>query len=165
VQPRARPVSRDRLLDYATACAEVQEVFREVLVQLSGFALLLMMRRPERSVWAGSLDAVAVEADEARDRMRALRPPVAAQHQFHHLSAAADAIGRAADLSHACLSVRADDTDRDALLQALRAATHHLRATGRLLPGFELVDIAQACCAAHAAEAAPPGLSCDVIAS
>ena len=164
MQLRARPVFGDRLLDYATACAEVQEVFRDILVQLSGFALLVMTRRPERSVWAGSLDAVAARADEALERMRALRPPASAQHQFHHLSAAADAIGRAAGLAHVCLTARADDTDRDALLQVLRAATHHLRATGRLLPGFELVDLGQACCAFHAAGAAPPELSCDIIA-
>lgn len=159
------PVLGDHVLGYAMACSEVQEGLRDVLVQLSGFALLLMTRRPERSVWAGSLDAIATRMDEALERLRALRPPAAARHQFHHLSAAADAIGRAADLAHACLAARADDTDRDALLQALRAATHHLRATGRLLPGFELVDLGQACCAAHTADAASPRLSCDVIAS
>ncbi len=159
------PVLGDHVLTYAMASAEVQEDLRDVLVQLSGFALLLMTRRPECSVWAGSLDAIATRMDEARERMRALRPPAAARHQFHHLSAAADAIGRAADLAHACLTARADDTDRDTLLQVLRAATHHLRATGRLLPGFELVDLGQACCAAHAAYAAAPRLSCDVISS
>ena len=146
------------------ACSEVQEDLRDVLVQLSGFALLLMTRRPERSVWAGSLDAIAARMDEARERMGALRPPAAARHQFHHLSKAADAIGRAADLAHACLTARADDADRDALLQVLRAATHHLRATGRLLPGFELVDLGQACCAAHVADAGSQRLSCDVVA-
>lgn len=162
MQPSARPVMGERLLDYATACATVQEVYRDILVQLSAFSLLLMTRRPERSVWAGSLDAVEAQAGEARERMRALRPPAEARHQFHHLSAAADAIERAAGLAHACLTVRADDADRGALLHALRAATHHLRATGRLLPGFELVDLGQACCAAHAAGAVPPELTCAV---
>lgn len=162
--PHIRRASVDRLLDHATACAEVQEDFRDILVQLSGFALLLMTRRPERSVWAASLDAVAVRADEAIERMRALQPPGAARHQFQHLSAAAEAIGRAAGLASACLTARAGEADRDALLHALRTATRHLRATGRLLPGFELVDLGQACCAAHAAVTAPPGLACDVVA-
>jgi hypothetical protein len=160
VQPGARPVE-SRLADYGRASAEVQEAFRDVLVQLSAFALLLMARRPERSIWAASLDAAAAHAAEAHERLRALRPPAEGQHQFHHLVTAAEAIGRATVLADVCLARRADAADRGALVQSLRVATYHLRATGRLLPGFELVDLGQACCAAHAA-AASPGLACDI---
>jgi hypothetical protein len=161
VQSKPRPQFADPVVRYMADCGEVQERFRQILTQLAGFALLITTRRVERSVWSGPLDIAEDRAMEAGQLLRALRPPGEARHHFHHLAATGEAIERALAAAHACLTMRAGEADRDDLMRALRTATEHLRASTRLLPGFELVDLRQACCAVHAA---PPTLSCAAIA-
>jgi len=141
---------------YMAASGDVQTHFRDVLTQLAGFALLLTTRRAMPSVCPGPLDSAAGRAAEALEMLHALRPPSEAAHHFHHLAAAGDALGRSVGVAYGCLTAASDDGERDEFMRALRAATDHLRTTARLLPGFELVDLRQACCAAHA----PPALSC-----
>lgn len=161
LQPRRRPFA-DPTLDYMAACGEVQARIRDVLTQLAGFAFLLATRRGRPVPGAGPLDLARVEAAEVAERLATLRPTDEAAHHFHHLSSAAEALGRSIRLGYACLSAGADEADRSAFTAALRAATEHLRATGRILPGFELVDLRQACCAAHMPPPAssPAALSC-----
>jgi hypothetical protein len=127
------------------------------MAQLAGFALLLATRRSRPSLQPPPIDLAEARAAEAAEMLRGLRPPGEAAHHFHHLAAAADAVGRAVRGALACSTARSDENDRDELLRALGAAAAHLRVTARLLPGFELVDLRQACCAAHAA---PAALSC-----
>jgi len=158
LQPR-RPPFADPTLDYMTACGPLQARIRDVLTQLAGFAFLLATRRGRSAPPAGPLDLARTEAAALAEELAALRPPGEAAHHFHHLSAAAEALGRSVRLGYACLAAGAGEVDRDGLTAALRAATDHLRATARLLPGFELVDLRQACCAAHLP---PPALSCTV---
>ncbi len=161
MQSKPRPPFSDPVVQYIADCGEVQERFRQVLTQLAGFALLLATRRVERSVWSGPLDIAEDRVTEAGQMLRALRPPGEARHHFRHLAAAGAAIERSLAVAYACLTARASETDRDDLMRALRSATRHLRATARLLPGFEIVDLSQACCAAHADA---PALSCAAIA-
>lgn len=151
------PHSAEPILHYVGACAEVQTRQRDVLTQLAGFALLMATRRARPPLCPGPLDSAAARAAEAQAMLRALRPPGEAAHHFHHLATAGDALGRAIRLAYRCLRPSSDDRDRDELMRALRTATDHLRTTARLLPGFELVDLRQACCAAHAPA---PALSC-----
>lgn len=158
---KPRPPFADPVVRYIADSGEVQDRFRQILTQLAGFALLVATRRAERSVWSGPLDIAENRTADAIERLRALRPPGAARHHFHHLASAGEAIDRSLAAAHACLTARAGEADRDDLMRTLRTATEHLRATTRLLPGFEIVDLSQACCAVHA-EA--PALSCAAIA-
>jgi hypothetical protein len=151
------PPFADPTLAYMAACGEVQIRLRDVLTQLAGFALLLATRRSRPSLQPPPIDVAEARAAEAAEMLHGLRPPGEAAHHFHHLAAAADAVGRAVRGALACSTARSDENDRDELLRALRAAAAHLHVTARLLPGFELVDLRQACCAAHAA---PAALSC-----
>jgi hypothetical protein len=64
------------------------------------------------------------------------------------------AAGRAADLIAGDRLTPDAETARRALSRELRASTDHLRHASRALPGFEMVDLTQSCCAAHAAGAA-----------
>lgn len=155
-----RPPFAEPTLDYMTACGAVQARIRDVLTQLAGFAFLLVTRPGRSAPPAGQLDLARAEAAALAEELAALRPPGEAAHHFHHVSAAAEALGRSVRLGYACLAAGAGEADRDALMAALRAATDHLRATARLLPGFELVDLRQACCAAHLP---PPALSCTAV--
>ena len=143
---------------YIVASRPLHEQLRQVLTQLAGFALLVMT--PGRS--PAALDAPVAMAAGAlppiRDAIASLRVPPQARHHHRHLTASADTLARCAVLLVRCLGVNADDAARDALVRGLREATNHLRATTRLLPGFEMADLTQACCAAHAGR---PQIVCD----
>jgi hypothetical protein len=75
------------------------------------------------------------------------------------MRSAADMLLEACVAATACRGAQ-DRSDKrfDTLTRALRATSDHLRATARLLPGFELVDFGQACCAVHAPRLPGQGL-------
>lgn len=144
-------------LQYILNAKPLHERLQRILTQIAGFSLLLMMggARPP------TLDVpVALAADElrlSREQLRALRVPPAASHHYYHIMQAVTAVDRGIDLVWLCLRPHQNDADRAALTRWLRIASEHLRAAGRLLPGFEMVDLRQACCAAHS-EAERPAL-------
>lgn len=134
----------DPILHYALAAKPFHATLRRSLIQLSGF--LLKRLTAERN---GFVDFTPVEAaragiEEAAEGLRSLRTPVAAEHHRTHLDGAVSALER-------CLAVALSRSDAkgDALFSLLEEAERHLRATSRALPGFEAVDLTQACCAAH----------------
>lgn len=144
------PAPADRTLQYIIDSRPLHERLQQVLTQVAGFSLLVMTRGERVPM----LDGPAVLAREAlrsaQAELRSLRVPAAAMHHAQHIQAAAGAVERALDLLIACLRPAADEPTRAALTRCLRLATDHLRAATRLLPGFEMVDFSQACCAAHA---------------
>lgn len=137
------------VLHYVAAARPAQQLISETLTQVAGFALLLMTSRRRATLAEGALAGAREAAARASDEVRALAVPEAAAHHHHHLRGAAET------LLHACVAAlesrRIDASEpNDALVRALLASSDHLRATARLLPGFELVEFGQACCAAHA---------------
>ena len=142
------------LLRYVAAARPAQQLVGETLKQVAGFALLLMTSPGRASLAEGALAAAADAAARAAEDIRAIPVPGRAAHHHHHMRAAAEALRRAC----AAALGRRGGVNRDDLVHALRTASDHLRATERLLPGFELIDFGQACCAAHA----PPRLVCEV---
>ncbi|PDQ22972.1 hypothetical protein CN311_00500 [Mesorhizobium sanjuanii] len=137
------------VLRYVATARPVQQLVSETLTQVAGFALL-QMTSPRRAVLAeGALAGAQEAATRAAEEVRALAVPEVATHHHHHLHGAAETLLRACVA--ALESRRIDASEQsDALVRALRASSDHLRATACLLPGFELVDFGQACCAAHA---------------
>ena len=146
----AAPVQADPIFAYIDAVQALHQRFNQLLTQASGYALLVLTRGKAVALLDTPVTIACDALEEAQDDLRAVRVPSGARHHHFHLSAAATAIERSLDLLTICLRPVADDLARTALTQALRAATDHLRATTRLLPGFEMVDLSQACCAAHA---------------
>jgi hypothetical protein len=136
-------------LDYVAAARPVQDLLRQLLTQVAGYSLVLMTREKPASRPEGSILMVRSSAEQACDQVRALRVPSAAAHHHYHLNHAGEAIRRAVAAAERCASGSAGDGEREALTRALKAASEHLRATARRLPGFDLVDFGQACCAAH----------------
>jgi hypothetical protein len=142
------------VLGYIQAVQPVHERLQRILTQAAGHSLLVMGRDKSPAL----LDAPVVAARDALAAACAglgeVRVPPAARQHHRHTAAASAAIGHALDRLSACLSPAADDRARHELTRMLRAASDHLKAATRLLPGFGLVDLSQACYAPHAAELA-----------
>jgi len=145
----ANSQAEQAVLRYVAAARPVQNLISATLTQVAGFALLLLTSRSRASLAEGALAGAHEAAKRACEEVRALAVPDIAAHHHHHLRGAAEALLQAcaAALDHG----RMEGPDQgDALSRALRVSSDHLRMTARLLPGFELVDFGQACCAAHA---------------
>ncbi len=143
-----------RTLAYVVESRPLHDRLNLILTQAAGYSLLAMTAGREPPMLDAPVALARAELRLARDGLAALRVPGAAAHHFHHVAAAAGAIERSLALLTACPRTRDDELGRAALARCLRVATEHLRAATRLLPGFEMVDARQACCAAHA-NAAP----------
>lgn len=140
----------DAVLAYVSAAGSVQEELQQVLTQAAGFALMIMLRRGQAALCAGPLELARDRMREIADNARALRRPADAAHHRHHLDAAVEALTQTLDTAALCLKPAAGEIEREMLAGRLRAATDHLRAAARILPGFDWVDLSQSCCAAHA---------------
>lgn len=147
--PADRPFA-DAVITYLNAAQPVHQQLQQVLTQAAGYALLVMTRGHRVAL----LDAPVAGAERALAQVRVglggIRVPARARHHHHHMFSAVEAVGRSLQALLGCLRPGADDRLRAELTRALRAATDHLRAASRLLPGFEMVDLSQACCAVHA---------------
>jgi hypothetical protein len=134
----------DAKLRYTLEAKPVHETLRRALLQLSGLLLKRLTHNGGGFVDVAPAEAARASLEEAADNLRMLPAPAAAAHNRFHLLGAATALERgvAAAMSRA-------DPAGDALFRWLDEAERHLRAAGRALPGFESVDLTQACCAAH----------------
>jgi hypothetical protein len=137
---------------YLENSRDVQERLHELLTQLSGFALLGLTKRNAMPLCAGPLDLAETRLRDVRERLRGLRPKGhRAVHHHYHLKQAFDAVERSLTMAFERLRpsavAKADWSD---LTRMLRASLDHLHFTTRLLPGFAMIDLRQACCAAHA---------------
>jgi hypothetical protein len=149
VDCKSRDVA-DPTLQYIVDSRLLHDRLRQVLAQIAGFSLLVMSNGDRVPM----LDAPLAMAREAltsvAEQLRALHVPAAARHHYHHTTEAAHAVEQAIGLVAHCMRSRIDEAPRAALTRRLRSATDHLRTASRLLPGFEMVDLRQACCAYHA---------------
>jgi len=137
---------------YVNEARPVQQLMSAALTQIAGFALLAMTSSRPLSLAEGALLSAQQASMQAVEAVRALEAPESASHHLHHLRQAAAMLRQGCSSALRCLEPQASQGERDALVRALRATSHHLRATATLLPGFELVDLRQACCAAHASK-------------
>lgn len=138
------------LLAYIEGGRVAQDLLCQVLTQLAGYSLMLMTTSRRPNLAEQSIRGASAAAARAFEDIRALAVPSAARHHHHHLCKAAEAARHAFAAAERCGRPDAGEAERDALTRALQAATAHLRVTARLLPGFEMVDFDQACCALHA---------------
>jgi hypothetical protein len=139
----------DPVLRYVLEARPLHESLRRALIQLSGFLLKRLTAERDGIVDFAPVEGARTGLGEAGEGLRGLRAPFAAAHHRLHLEGAANALerGLAAALSR-------NDPSGDALFHFLEEAERHLRAASRALPGFEAVDLTQACCAAHSQPAA-----------
>jgi hypothetical protein len=91
------------------------------------------------------LEAARINHATCKEALVALPVRSADAHHYHHLCAAGAALDHAIGAALSAVPAKKDD-----LFRALEEAERHFKALARMLPGFEPVDFAQACCAAHA---------------
>ncbi|CDX13816.1 hypothetical protein MPL3356_150078 [Mesorhizobium plurifarium] len=143
-------VTEQSLLRYADSARDAQQLISQTLTQLSGYALLLLTSPRQAAQAEGALAGARQSVVHAAEAVRALQAPEPAAHHYHHMRCAAETLMEACAAATACRGAQERSDKRfDTLTRALRATSDHLRATARLLPGFELIDFGQACCAAH----------------
>lgn len=136
---------------YVVATRPLHEGLRQVLTQVAGFALLVITPGRTPPMLDGPVAVARGALPPIRDSLATQPVPPQARHHHFHLTAAAEALAHCLDLLTASLRMDADDAARDALVCGLRGATDHLGAATRLLPGFEMANLDQACCAVHTA--------------
>lgn len=137
----------DATLAYIEAAESCFEDLRQVAAQLAG--LLLLAASGARS--AGPHHPMLAVAADLFDAARAAtlrltpRSPLAKHHHLHLRAASAL-------LTEALGKLRVSRLDRESVTaptQRLADAWQELGHASRALPGFDLVDFSQACCAEH----------------
>jgi hypothetical protein len=127
----------------------LHEGLRGVLTQLGGLSLLVVLQRAATFDVETPLRQAGETLAEFDHALRALAVPGEAAHHHHHMVAASRAIGRAHALLSSANRFGSDDGARRALSATLADAADQLRFATQALPGFEMVDFTQSCCAAH----------------
>lgn len=132
------------MVDDATATYIVEnqrcfEDLKQVASQLAGLLVLRAAGSHEAAPDHPALSSARVLFREADDAIRRARPTQRALNHHAHVSQAALLIGTA--LNH---TDRALDVDR--ILAPLRAGYSELERAANVLPGFEIVSFAHACC-------------------
>jgi hypothetical protein len=135
----ADPVAR-----YMCEAEPVHDFLRRGLIQLSGFLLKRTIAGSRTILDYEPLEAARERIGEAAEGLGGLRAPNSAAHHRAHLMAALAALESAL-----ASALSATDQNGDALFHFVQEAERHLRAVGRTTPGFETVDLRQACCAMH----------------
>lgn len=132
----------DPLARYMCEAEPLHDLLRRGLIQLSGFLLKRTIAGPCSIVDREPVEAARERIREAAEGLSSLRSPAGAAHHRSHLGGALAALEGA-------LAAALSTTDRkgDALFHFVEEAERHLRAMGRMTPGFEIVDLRQACCA------------------
>jgi hypothetical protein len=139
----------DSLVRYLCEAEPLHDLLRRGLIQLSGFLLKRTIARSRAFVDHEPVEAARERIREASEGLSHLRAPMEAAHHQRHLTAALAALESAL-----AAALSTTDRDGDALFHFVEDAERHLRAVGRTTPGFETVDLSQACCAMHGPAAA-----------
>jgi hypothetical protein len=135
---------------YTMATRPLHERLRAVLTQLSGLSLLVILRRVGAFDVEAPLRLAGDELADVLDALRDIEVPEEARHHHHHMLIGTRAIGRVHALVVTATGVGLGDSGRRELSTVLSEAADQLRHATRALPGFEMVDFRQSCCAAHA---------------
>ena len=139
----------DPLARYICEAEPLHDLLRRGLIQLSGFLLKRTIAGRRGIVDYEPVEAARERIREAADGVSSLRAPSSAVHHRGHLVSALTALESALAVAQS-----ATDQDGDALFHFVEEAERHLRMVGRTTPGFETVDLRQACCAMHGGVAA-----------
>jgi hypothetical protein len=137
----------DRSLAFVLAARPVFDQIRALTGQLAG--LLVLKASGARSAQDHPMFALVLDRhDRMRDGLAALDVPASADHHHRHLRRAAHAVTLAVQEARDSLH-RGDEASLDAITAPLRRAQQELHWAAASLPGFAVVDLRQACCAAH----------------
>jgi len=139
----------DRTVAYVLKVRACFDSLRQAAGQLAGLLVLAAAGARSQILDLPMLEQTGAALHEAEAMFRSVQVPPSASHHYFHLSRAAEWIGEA--LQHARKgSLRNDDKVIDETLQKLRAGWQEMHFAANALPGFQVVNFSQACCAVHA---------------
>jgi hypothetical protein len=146
--PTLSPVLDDKTVAYVLEARGPFEGLRSAASQLAG--LLVLVAIGSGTVQGNPMLEMAIGAHaKAADELKALTPTPKGAHHHLHLCLAAERLGEA--LKTARHSRQLDEAVSDRIHGLLKHALEDLRWASRALPGFELVNFSQGCCAMHSA--------------
>jgi hypothetical protein len=138
-----------RMLDYLEATRAPFEDLRQVVTQVA--ALLILAASGNRDWRDHPMIDVTTEAwRRVDDAARAVKVPASAAHVHYHFVKAGRSVAEALEIIVA-KRARFDDAALDAALAALKQAQQEMQWSSAAVPGLEVVDFSQGCCAAHRA--------------
>ena len=146
--PDLAPDLDEKTAAYILRAREPFEGLRRASSQLAG--LLVLVAIGSRTTQGNPMLEMAIAAHaEAADGLQALTPTAQGAHHHLHLCRAATRLGEALTTARHSLSL--DETVTDRIYGLMKQALDDLRWASRALPGFELVNVSQGCCALHGA--------------
>lgn len=138
---------------YVLATRPHFEGLRQAASQLAGLMVLAAAGAKSVTQEHAMLRAARCAHAEAVEGLAAARVPPRASHHHRHLTEASSAIGLAlARASESMHRYAAGSREIEPALAPLRRGYRHLQWASAALPGFELIDFQQACCAAFRQE-------------
>jgi hypothetical protein len=145
----------DATVAYVLATRQAFDGLRRAASQLAGLLALAASGAKSITQEHAMLEAARQARAEAIDAIASATVPARARHHHRHLSEAAQVIGIALQQAGASMHhYAAGRRDVDAALAPLRAGYRHLQWAAAALPGFELIDFQNACCAVPGQEPA-----------
>ncbi|RBP07322.1 hypothetical protein DFR50_12847 [Roseiarcus fermentans] len=148
-----RAFPADAALDGRTATYVLKaqagfDALRNAAAQLAALLVLVSIGKRDRVLDEPILAQAETAFKEAEDILGAIEAPAAAAHHHFHLSLARERIGEALRIARQG-SLRIDEPSLDRAHQTLKAGWREMLAGSKALPGFQVVDFSQSCCAAH----------------
>lgn len=139
--------SDKRMLDYLAASRAPFEDLRQVVTQIA--ALLILAASGSRDWRDHPMIDVTIEAWRGvDDAIRAIAVPDSAAHVHGHFVKAGRSVTEAIGII-AARRPTFDDAALDAALAALKTAQQEMQWSSAAVPGLEVVDFSQGCCAMH----------------
>lgn len=135
------------MLAYLEAARAPFEDLRQVVTQIA--ALLILAASGSRDWRDHPMIDVTVEAwRRVDDAIRAVNVPDEAAHVHHHFVKAGRGVAEAIEII-ATRRAKFDDAALDAALAAIKIAQQEMQWSSAAVPGLEVVDFSQGCCAMH----------------
>lgn len=136
----------DRTAEYVAAAQKIFRGLQDVIGRLAGLLVLEALGQSQMAFDGPTLAATRDVTTDTTERLRGLRPTPRSAHFHHHLARAASLVR---------VSVTLVESQRDHRIAArdplpcLRGAWEEMTSASKILPGFEIVDFGQSCCALH----------------
>ncbi len=138
----------DRTATYVLKTQAPFEALRNAAAQLAGLLVLASIGERDRVLDEPILGQAETAYKEAEDMLGAIEAPAAAAHHHFHLSLACERIGDALRIARQG-SLRINEASLDRAHQTLKEGWREMLSASKALPGFQVVDFSQSCCAAH----------------
>jgi hypothetical protein len=140
----------DRTIAYVLETRPHFEGLRQAISQIAGMLVLATAGAKSVTQDHAMFGAAKQAHGRALDGIRAVRPSARAQHHHRHLIHSAECLGVAIAKAGEELHIAARGEQMSGVLAPLQTAYRNLHWAADSLPGFEVLDFNQACCAPQA---------------